>query len=376
MNSSLPTVGILGANGFIGSRVVELLHLRSLAVVRPIVHTLSSAARSSRFPLSVRISDGFDEAALRQAVDGCDFLIHAITGDRRTILGTLITAYRAAHAAGVKRLVYLSSASVHGQAPAVGTFDESPLSSRQPIAYNNAKVLAERKLRQLRARGNVEIVILRPGIVFGPRSYWTAELADELLSGQAYFVESNIGICNSLYVDNLVHAIYLAAMAPKVDGNAFLVGDRETVTWLDFYRPLMDSLGIEPTQIPILPFPEKVRFWRDPYSYVRSSEMLSQIVSSLPSSVRNGLRTLNVLWRQRRSVHKTEWTTMPPANVVPSLERALLHRCQYKFPWTKAATLLGYEPEISFEEGCRRSIAWLEFAGFPVVQGGQRPSRT
>ena len=376
MDSSLPIVGILGANGFIGSRIVELFHLRSLAAVRPIVRTLSSAARCSRFPLSVRIADGFDETALRQAVDGCDVLIHAIAGDRRTILGTLIAAYRAAHAAGVKRLVYLSSASVHGQAPAVGTFDESPLSCRQAIAYNNSKVLAERKLRQLRARGNVEIVILRPGIVFGPRSYWTAELADELLKGQAYFVESSVGICNSLYVDNLVHAIYLAAMAPKVDGNAFLIGDKETVTWLDFYRPLMDSLGIDPRWIPILPFPEKVRFWRDPYSYVRSSEMLSQALLSLPPPVRNGLRSLNFLWRQRVSVDKTEWITTPPANVVPSLERALLHRCQYKFPWTKAAALLGYAPEISFEEGCRRSIAWLEFAGFPIVQVGRISSGT
>ena len=173
-----------------------------------------------------------------------------------------------------------------------------------------------------------------------------------------------------------MHAIYLAAMAPKVDGNAFLIGDKETVTWLDFYRPLMDSLGIDPRWIPILPFPEKVRFWRDPYSYVRSSEMLSQALLSLPPPVRNGLRSLNFLWRQRVSVDKTEWITTPPANVVPSLERALLHRCQYKFPWTKAAALLGYAPEISFEEGCRRSIAWLEFAGFPVVQVGRMSSGT
>ncbi len=48
-------------------------------------------------------------------------------------------------------------------------------------------------------------------------------------------------------------------------------------------------------------------------------------------------------------------------------ERALLHRCRYKLPSRKAEAMLGYEPEISFAEGCRRSVGWLAFAGYPVV---------
>jgi hypothetical protein len=51
-------------------------------------------------------------------------------------------------------------------------------------------------------------------------------------------------------------------------------------------------------------------------------------------------------------------------------ERALLHRCRYKLPWHKAETILGYAPEVSFAEGCRRSVAWLAFAGYPVVGAG------
>lgn len=367
MASNLPTVGVLGASGFIGSRVVELFYLRSLAEVRPIVRTIASAARCSRFALDIRIADAFDTGALQRALDGCDVLIHTIAGDRRTILGTLIATYKAANAAGVKRLVYLSSASVHGQAPAIGTSEESALSSHQSIPYNNAKVLAERKLQRLRIEGNVEIVILRPGIVFGPRSYWTGGLADELLNGQSYFVELGEGICNSIYVDNLVHAIYLAAIAPKVDGNVFLVGDRGTITWQEFYRPLAESLGMQVNQIPILPF-GSTRFWHDPRSYFQSSERLAAAMSWFPRPIRSGLRAALGLWRQQRSLGQSEWASPPPSKLVPTLERSLLHQCKYKLPWAKAAARLGYEPEISFEEGCRRCVAWLAFAGFPVVQ--------
>lgn len=372
MVKHLPMVGVLGANGFIGSRIVELFHLRSLLAVRPIVRNISSAARCSRFAVEVRIADGFDASALRQAVDGCDILIHAIAGDRRTILGTLAPTYQAAMAAGVRRLIYLSSASVHGQAPAFGTVDESKLSAHQSIPYNNSKVLAERRLWRLRRQGNVEIVILRPSIVFGPRSYWTAGLADELLSGQAYFVESGEGICNSIYVDNLVHAVHLAATVPNIDGNAFLLGDRETITWRDFYRPIAESLGMELTQIPTLPFPGKASFWRDGGGCAPLlSERFATALSSLPRPMRKGLRAAFFLRRQQQ-IPKSQWETTDPPTPLPSLERALLQQCRYKLPWMKAAALLGYEPNISFEEGCRRSIAWLAFAGFPVTNGNSR----
>jgi hypothetical protein len=49
-----------------------------------------------------------------------------------------------------------------------------------------------------------------------------------------------------------------------------------------------------------------------------------------------------------------------------SAEMADLHGCGYKLPLEKAHRILGYEPLLSFEEGCRRSIDWLRFAGYPI----------
>jgi hypothetical protein len=57
-----------------------------------------------------------------------------------------------------------------------------------------------------------------------------------------------------------------------------------------------------------------------------------------------------------------------------SEERALLHRCRYKLPFTKAEVELGYRPIVTFEEGCRRSVAWLTFAGYPVLSTQVEPA--
>ena len=51
---------------------------------------------------------------------------------------------------------------------------------------------------------------------------------------------------------------------------------------------------------------------------------------------------------------------------------SLLYRCSWKLPDTRARQRLGYRPVVSFAEGCRRTIGWLEFAGFPVIQEDQR----
>jgi len=357
--------GILGANGFIGSRTVEMFHLADLAEVRPIVRHYSSLAGVSRFNLDYRIADAFDQAALRKAFSGCDVVLHTVAGDPKTILGTLTPTYQAAQEAGVRCLIYLSSASVHGQAPIPGSDENSPLNDEQPLPYNKAKVEAERKLHQLRSNGEVELVILRPGIVFGPRSYWVASFAESLLQGTAYLIDGGRGICNSIYIDNLVHAIYLAATQPGIDGEAFLVGDSETITWAKLYEPIAQALGFDFAQIPEATLPKpKAASLLDRSDAIRMSKPVQTFLSIFPMKLRQvaymGLMTL-------RPIPPTSpWNMPQPEKPVASLEMSLLYQCQYKLPHTKATQRLGYEPPISFPEGCRRTVAWLDFAGYPV----------
>src|ERR1043165_4406358 len=97
-------VAVLGANGFIGTRIVELFALNQMADVIPVVREFAGLARSSRFDLEGRVANAFDEQALTSAFQCCDVVVHAVAGDIKTILGTLAPVYHAAQKARIRRL--------------------------------------------------------------------------------------------------------------------------------------------------------------------------------------------------------------------------------------------------------------------------------
>lgn len=341
-------VAILGANGFIGGRLVEVLHKAEATEVIPIIRDPSKSERLIHLSLEVRHADAFEEEALTTSFRGCEIVVSCIAGPPEIITGTIKPMYNAAERAGIRRIIYLSSAVVHGQAPAAGTREETQLCDRQPIPYNNAKVRAEWKLRQLRERKNVEIVILRPGIVWGPRSSWVTNFANALLNGAAYLTNDGRGICNSIYVDNLAHAIRLAMQAEGIDLQAFFLGDKELIRWIDFYAFIATALGYDIADVPRI----------EPLHPPKST--------GLPA-----LRSLKTLLR--RAVRHTIFgfeaddTASPHlSRLQATLEMSLLYACNYKLCHEKASCFLNYHPTVSFAEGCRHTISWMANVGYPV----------
>jgi nucleoside-diphosphate-sugar epimerase len=366
-------IAILGASGFIGTRAVEMLHLGELAEVRPVVRSFANLARLSKFDLDWRLADAVDEKALTRALQGCDLAVHCVAGDTSVIMGSIVPFYKAAQANNISRIIYLSSAAVHGQAPAAGTDENSPLSDHQPVVYNNARVKAEQRLMALRSNGAVEVVILRPGIVMGPRSSrWLVAIAHDLLNGKAYLIDGGQGICNSIYVDNLVHAIHLAMTADTkaVDGEAFLIADKENVTWLEVYAPIASALGIDPADIARVVSPTFTRSWQDTWNDVRASNLVQAVLPLFPGRLKRGIKAALTEMARPAAAEKIGPSVDGGVGLDLSLEMCLLQSCKYKLPYTKAQHKLGYEPIVSYLEGMRRSIAWLSFASYPVVAAG------
>jgi len=350
-------IGIVGASGFVGNRAVEMLQLEGNEV-RPIVRSVASIDQLAQKNLDHRIASAFDQSALEAAFKGCDVIIHSILGSPGLIRGSVAPAYKAAQRAGVRRIIYLSSMIVHRSAPALGTTEASPFMENQPFPAHSAKIYAERKLMQLRKTGSVEVAIFRPGIVFGPRSRWVIDLANQLCQGTAYFINEGKGICNSVYIDNLIHAIQLAMTEPDADGEAFFVGDREQVTWFDFYRPFAEALGVDPTRIPQLQVPDFSHSWKQ---QIMGSFWNSQVVQKVLATVSDDLKQKikHATPKRKKTVietfHQVETKQQPVVNEM----MAELQQSQYKLPFDKAGKILGYEPIVSFDEGCRRSIEWL-----------------
>jgi len=352
-------VAVIGANGFIGNRIVEMLHLGSDHDVRPIVRRASGLALASRFAIEGRVADARNEQATATALQGCDVVVHALSGDRATILGTLDPVYRAAETAGCSRLIYLSTAVVHGQAPGPGTDETSPLSRRQAVDYNVSKIMAEERLFSLRQRGKVELVVLRPGIVYGPRSQWIGGLADDILVGMAYLVDGGSGLFNGIYVDNLVDAITRCLEGAESDGQTFLLGEDSSPRWHEVYHRIALAIGRDIADVPHLGFEEQPPTLKDRLDALRLSPAVKSVTRSMPRRLQDGL---GAFWAAASAGKEA-----PPSGPSPTLEMALLHRSRHVPSWEKARRVLGYSPPVAPDEAWRRTIAWLAFAGYPVV---------
>ncbi len=352
------TVGVVGASGFVGNRAVEMLHEEEMTI-RPIVRKPDSLAGFTAMNVNGYVANAFDAVALERAFQGCDVVIHSVLGSPGLIRGSVAPAYRAAQKAGVRRLIYLSSMIVHTSAPAPGTTEASPPIEHQPgFPTHVAKIDAERRLLRLREKGSVEVVIFRPGIVFGPRSRWVAELAKQLTQGTPYLINQGQGICNTVYVDNLIHAIHLAMTAEGADGEAFFVGDREQVTWFDFYRPFAEAFGIDPTQIPQVSVPQFTHSWKQQaINSVLHSEIWQKFLVLISDELKQTIKRTISRSKQSSTVASLEVVTASQPVVTEMM--AILQQSQYKLPFDKAEHILGYKPIVSFVEGHRRSIEWL-----------------
>ena len=360
----LPKIAILGASGFVGSRLLEMFHLGQFATLRPVVRNFSSLARLARFDLDWCIADALDQAALTQAFSGCDAVVNLIAADPTIIIENATASYRAAQAAGVKRMVFMSSASVHGQAPAAGTDESSQLHTNHVFPYNNAKVRAERALVRLRKAGSVELSILRPGIVFGPRSRWVSDIADQLLTDSAYLINDGQGICNSIYVDNLIEAIRLALTLPAADRNAFIVGDRERVTWLDFYKHIAAGLGQDLSRVHRFEPPQFEHGLSEKINGLRTGKIVQALLPIVPSTIKEALK--GAIKAGTAIPQPSSWVLPNKPGPQITEECSVLHQCSVQLPWKKAESILGYQPTVSFAEGMKRSVGWLAFAGYPV----------
>jgi nucleoside-diphosphate-sugar epimerase len=353
-------IAVIGASGFVGSHTLGYLRTAGDAA-RAVVRNPRGAPRDP----DRRLADVCDVYALREALAGCEYVVHAALGEPNVILGSLAPVYAAAEAVGARRLVYISTGSVHGQSPAPGTDERTPLTVRHAFVYNTAKVRAERKLRRLRERGSVELVLLRPTIVFGPGSRWVFDFADALRNGTAYVVGGGLGVCNAIYVDNLAHAVRLALTTPGIDGEAFLVNDDEAVTWRDLYRPIAEAFGFDFDTVPSVDAPDLTLTFRQKYfDPIRSAETTRRVGELVPLSikavVKRACRGARRIFSSRRSTTKSscELSEIPrPPAVSPEI--AALHTCRWRLPHDKARRMLGYVAPISFDEGCRRSVEWL-----------------
>jgi len=325
---------ITGATGFVGSHLAEACKARGLAV-RTIARATSDTSLLDRLGATVLRGDVTEPAVVRQAVDGADYVVHcaAKVGDwgpvedyRAVNVGGLRGLLEACQGRPLKRFVHLSTLGVYAARHHHGTDESEPPPESHMDGYTQTKVEAERLALEYHRTNGVPVVVLRPGFVYGPRDRTVLpKVIDNLRKGKFRFLGSGRQALNTIYVGNLVDAIFLALEKPQAVGQVYNLTDGEVVSKRGFINALVQGLG--------LPGPKPI---------------------SIPLFLARPMA-----WWMERDARKKG------ATKAPRLTQARLKflGLNLDFSIAKAKRELGYQPRVSFDEGMRQTVAWYRENG-------------
>jgi nucleoside-diphosphate-sugar epimerase len=248
------SVLVTGGNGFIGERVISRL-LASRARVRLLSRDgLRGLPQVTTVTGDVTLPD-----SLATAAEGCEVIFHcAATGggtleDARAVnVEGTNNVLQAAARAGARRVIHLSSVAVHGSELPDRVSENQPLiGSGSPYAISKAE--GEAIAFGYQTRGEMEVCVIRPTCVYGPRSAtWVVAPFRRVRDEQILLVDGGRGLINLVYVDDLVDMMLTAAMDGAAAGQVF-IANGQAVRWSAYLGGFATMLGKPaPQSVPVL----------------------------------------------------------------------------------------------------------------------------
>jgi 2-alkyl-3-oxoalkanoate reductase len=321
------TVLVTGAAGLLGGHVAERLLERGERVrcfARPGEEVTWLAEQGAE----VCRGDMGDRASLAAAVRGAERVLHcaARTGpwgpeDEYEITNVrgLKDLVEVAQAAGVQRLVHVSSITVHGN-DVGGTADETAAFRVEPNPYSRTKVKGEQLLATLIREQNAPVTIVRPGYIYGPRDRASfARFAGMIEQGKMVVIGRGTNHIPLIFVGDVADGIILASQAPGAAGNAYLLVNDEPVTQSAYLNTIASELGVSPPRRHI------------PY------------------------RVALALGTTAESVARLTHRQQPPPLMRYGLQ---LLGGENRFIIRRAREELGFSPSVNLQDGVRQSVAW------------------
>jgi nucleoside-diphosphate-sugar epimerase len=323
-------VALTGASGYTGGRLLKRLLARGDSVKALVRQTSLTPALEAGGAEIVIGALGDPEAAPR-LVEGCDAVVHVAAVYRtaghpeayyrRINVEATRQLLEAAKAAGVRRFVHTSTVGVHGDVknpPA----DETAAIAPSDI-YQETKAEADAMAREFGRTHGIEVVIVRPGAIYGPGETRLLKVFRSIARGRYAVVGSGRPHYHLVYIDDLVDGFLLALDHPAAAGETFIIAGSSSVSQNGLASEVAKATGgsVWPFHIPAWPI-----------------QRLGDLVEAVcvPFGIEPPIHRRRVdFWVKNRS-----------------------------FTIDKARRLLGYAPKVDVAEGIRRTADWYRENGW------------
>lgn len=303
------TLLVTGASGWVGTRLSQRLMLDGFDV-RAAVRSDNSGST-----LQQRITVGSIDRATdwSQALKSVHVVVHLaarvhvmkdtavdpLTEFRAVnVQGTMNLARQAA-AKGVRRFVFISSVKVNGEFTLPGAaFTELDLVNPRD-AYGLSKHEAEQGLREIAIQTGMEVVIIRPPLVYGPgvKANFAALMRAvqrgwPLPLGAIHNQRSLVGL------DNLVDFIITCITHPKAANQTFLISDGQDLSTTELVRAIGQACGVPARLVPVPVWALKLAG-----RLTGKSDVLQRLCSNL--QIDSSKANILLGWRPKLSVEKS-----------------------------------------------------------------------
>ena len=312
---------ITGANGFIGNSLMNHYKSQGIAVIG--VDLVGNGE-------DIIQGDIGQPDSISQQLQDCDVVIHtaalvsnSIPDEDMWRVNVLATRnlIAAANEHKVRRFVQLSSIVAYGNS-AEGELDESHPVHADGGSYVLTKLASEHAVLAAAANTNMELVIIRPGDVYGPGSRpWVILPIEAINKGQFMLPAKGEGFFLPIYIDDLVRGIALAVSTKEAAGEIFNLSCEGYMTTGEFFSHHYQ--------------------WMNKRGPLKVSTGLALLAAAAATKIANMTGGVN------------EAST---ATVVQLCTKSW-------FSIAKAERVLGWKPEVEFEDGIQRAKEWAQAEG-------------
>jgi nucleoside-diphosphate-sugar epimerase len=311
---------VTGGTGFLGSRLCEVLSREENAKVTGLGRNLEKASHLEKEGINLKSVDLQDTEALRQALEGQEIVFHAaavLGADPETAHAINVEAtkelVRLAGEAGVARLVHVSTVGVYDMSDRDEVDESTPLAYDHPSNYPRTKALAEKMAREMAAKYNLELAIVRPSMIYGPgHGVWSEGMFKNIQEGNPVFLGDGSAHFNPVYIDDVVDSMIRCATSPNAPGESFNIS-ADITTWREFMGYYGEISDNEAKGLPLF---------------------IARLMA---------------------------WANKIPGVQTPIDAGFIEMATSYKyFLIDKAKEKLGWEPNTPLEEGIQKTTRWLE----------------